>query len=114
MAIPDDLQTIVRASISPVEVWGLMEQKPNRLVVVDVRNGPVSFVLPGATRIPLHMIAKREGELPHDKLVVLYSSDSSCNLATRATVALLHAGFDARQMTGGISGWSLLKLPLDG
>jgi hypothetical protein len=35
-------------------------------------------------------------------------------LATRATVTLLKTGFDARQMTGGISGWSLLKLPHDG
>jgi rhodanese-related sulfurtransferase len=114
MAIPDYIDTVVRVSISPVEVWGLMEQKPDRLVVVDVRDGPVSFVIPDAIRIPLHMIASREGELPHDKLVVLYSSDSNCTLATRATVTLLKAGVDARQMTGGISGWSLLKLPLDG
>jgi len=78
MAIPDDLQTIVRASISPVEVWGLMEQKPNRLVVV------------------------------------LDASDSSCSFATRATVTLLNAGFDARQMTGRIAGWDLLNLPLNG
>lgn len=114
MAIPNDLDTVVRASISPVEVWGLMEQKLDRLVVVDVRNGPVSFVIPGAIRIPLHMIASRKGELPQDELVVLYSSDSNCSLATRATVTLLNAGFNARQMTGGISGWRLLKLPLEG
>lgn len=113
MAIPDELETVVRASISPVDVWDLMERKPDRLVVVDVRNGPVSFVIPGAIRIPLHMIASLEGELPHDKLVVLYSWDSNCTLATRAAVTLLNAGFDARQMTGGISGWQLLKLPLN-
>jgi rhodanese-related sulfurtransferase len=114
MAVPDDLETVVRASISPVEVWGLMAQKPDRLVVVDVRNGPVSFVIRGAIRIPLHGLAAREVELPRDKLVVVYSSNAACPLATRATATLIGAGFDARRMTGGLSGWKTLKLPLNG
>ena len=114
MTAPDDLETVVRSSVSPIEVWGLLNQKPDRLVVVDVRNGPVAFVIRGAIQIPLHAIASRANDLPHDRLVVLYSSDSQGDLATRATVALLSSGFDARQMTGGISGWRRLKLPVDG
>ena len=114
MTIPDDLVVRARASISPVELWGLMEQKPDRFVVIDVRNGPVSLLLPGAIRIPHHLIASRLDELPREKLVVLYSWGSDCNLATRSVASLLDSGFDARELTGGISGWSLLKLPLEG
>jgi rhodanese-related sulfurtransferase len=114
MAVPAGLETVVRASISPVEVWSLMGLKPDRLVVIDVRNGPVSFVIPGAIRIPNHAIDSRRDALPHDKLVVVYSWHAACPLATRATATLLDAGLDARQMTGGLAGWRLLKLPIRG
>ena len=106
------LDARVRGTISPVEVRGLMLQKPDRLVVVDVRNEAVPSIIRGAIHIPEDQIAGRTNELPRRKLIVLYSWNSGCDLAIKATIKLLDAGFDARQLHGGIAGWILLRLPI--
>jgi rhodanese-related sulfurtransferase len=107
------LEARARASIGPVEVMGLMEQKPGSFLIIDVRNGPVPSTIRGAIRIPESSIADWSSELRRGELIVLYSWDADCDLGIRAAITLLDAGLDARELRGGIAAWNLLRLPID-
>lgn len=91
--------------ISPHEV----ERKRKRgedFVLLDVRT-PKEYQgvrIPGATLIPLGVLAQRLGELPKNKEIVTF-----CEVSLRgyeASLILRHAGFnDVKVMDGGIQCW---------
>jgi rhodanese-related sulfurtransferase len=65
----------------------------------------------GATHIELERLAARADELPRDRPVVF-----QCRLGARsamATEAFRASGWDAYNMTGGISAWADHGLPLE-
>ncbi|MFI5167624.1 MAG: rhodanese-like domain-containing protein [Thermoanaerobaculales bacterium] len=113
MSESEYLEARVRASISPVEVMGMMQQKPGGFLIIDVRNGPVASKIRGAIRVPESSIADWIIAAPRDQLIVLYSWDADCDLGIRAAITLLNAGRDARELRGGIAAWNQLGLPVD-
>ena len=101
------------ATISPVGVEAMQKQAPGSLVLVDVRIGPVPTRIPGAVIIPEPEVVGRMGELPKDKLLVLYCWETWCSLATKAAIPLLEAGFRVKELFGGIAAWQALGMPVE-
>jgi rhodanese-related sulfurtransferase len=103
------------AYASPKGTYKTMTSDPDSIVVVDVRNpvGPIPTRIPGSIWIPQNEIEARMGELPRDKPIVLCCWEAWCGLAASAAVPLLDAGYDVKEMHGGISGWRFLRQPLD-
>ncbi len=65
----------------------------------------------GSLWIPLGELQARAGELPRDRpLVVVCRSGSRSAYAADALVA---AGWDARNLAGGLRGWAAAGLPLE-
>ena len=65
----------------------------------------------GAKHIELERLASRADELPRDRPLVF-----QCRLGARsamATEAFRASGYDAYNLTGGISAWADRGLPLD-
>jgi rhodanese-related sulfurtransferase len=106
-------QAKLDATIGPRTVSELVGTRPESLLLVDVRTGPTPTRIPGSAAIPQPEIIARMGELPKDKLLVLYSWDTWCNLATKAAVSLLQAGFFVKVLDGGIAAWESLRLPTE-
>jgi rhodanese-related sulfurtransferase len=65
----------------------------------------------GAKHIPLAELAQHAGEIDRDRPVVLYCRGG--NRSTMAAAALEEAGYDARKLTEGITGWAEAGLPLE-
>jgi len=93
------------AYISPMGVKELQKSAPDSFVIVDTRIGPAPTRIPGTVVIPAPEIDARMGELPRDKLLVLYCWETWCSLATKAAIPLLEAGYRVKEMFGGIAAW---------
>jgi rhodanese-related sulfurtransferase len=96
-----------------VKAW--MDAGREDFIVVDVRlPGPQrNSLIPGAVWIPQSQVGARMAELPRERLLVLYCWDTWCSLAASAAVELLDAGFQVRELHGGVRAWRTLKLPED-
>lgn len=73
--------------------------------IVDVRE-PGEYVgghVPGAVLMPMGQLPSRTGELDRSRPV--YVICASGNRSGAMTDYLRHAGFDARSVAGGTSGW---------
>jgi NADPH-dependent 2,4-dienoyl-CoA reductase/sulfur reductase-like enzyme/rhodanese-related sulfurtransferase len=70
--------------------------------LLDVRNPPELAVesLPGAVNIPLPQLRSRLGELPRDRIILVFCR--SAQRAYYATRILLQNGFKARNISGGM------------
>lgn len=103
------------AYASPKGVYKTMENDPDSILVVDVRNpvAPIPSRISGSIWIPEEELETRMSELPHDKAIVLYCWDVWCGLASEAAVPLLNAGYDVRELHGGVKAWQLLRQPMD-
>jgi len=93
--------------------WGPQELERHRsdsnLVIVDTRD-PESYAaehIPGAISIPLPDLEKRMTELPKKAVIVTYCWDITCHVATLAALALAKAGYDVKELAGGIEGWKI-------
>jgi rhodanese-related sulfurtransferase len=78
------------------------------LIVLDSRSGAAwdQGHIPGALHLPTADIpAKAAALLDPGVPVVAYCWGPGCNGATRAALALSEAGFDAKEMLGGIEYW---------
>lgn len=64
---------------------------------------------PGAVHIPLSELPARIEELPDTELVIVCRSGGR---SARATQWLNHAGFEARNLDGGMKAWWAAGLPL--
>jgi rhodanese-related sulfurtransferase len=65
--------------------------------------------VPGATHIPLGELPARVDELPEEDLVVVCRSGGR---SARATAWLTQAGFEARNLAGGMRAWAAADLPM--
>ena len=109
----DYFRAKLEATISPVGVQAMEKQAPGSFLIVDVRIGPVPNRIPGAVCIPEPEVPARMGELPRDKLLILYCWETWCSLATKAAVPLLEAGFRVKELFGGIAAWQALDMPTE-
>ena len=78
------------------------------LIVIDSRSRAAwdQAHIPGAIHLPTADIPVRAAALlDPDVPVVAYCWGPGCNGATRAALALAEAGYDAREMLGGIEYW---------
>ena len=101
------------AYASPMTIKGWQEAGRSDVVLVDVRKAvpPPPTRIPGSIWIPENEIAQRAGELPKDKLLVLYCWDTWCSLATSAAVVLIDLGYRVKELYGGVAAWKALRLP---
>ena len=89
------------------EQRGATARKP-ALILIDSRSGTAwdQAHIPGAIHLPTADIPSRAAILLDPSVpVVAYCWGPGCNGATRAALALSEAGFDAREMLGGIEYW---------
>ncbi|MEE6286949.1 rhodanese-like domain-containing protein [Georgenia sp. MJ173] len=64
---------------------------------------------PGALHIPLGELTARIDELPEEDLLVVCRSGGR---SSRATAWLNQAGYDARNLDGGMKAWAAAELPV--
>jgi membrane protein DedA with SNARE-associated domain/rhodanese-related sulfurtransferase len=105
------------ARISPDE---LKEKLDNHepVTIIDLRHSldflPEPYVIPGAIRIPLEELERRQSEIPRDREVVLYCTCP--NEASSAMTAARLRQYDisrVRPLQGGFHGWRDLGLPVE-
>jgi rhodanese-related sulfurtransferase len=85
------------------------------IVVLDSRSRAAwdQGHIPGAVHLPTAEIAARAAELLDPAVpVVTYCWGPGCNGATRAALALALAGYDVKEMIGGIEYWIREGFPL--
>jgi len=82
----------------------LNEQK-EQICILDIRwETELSYgTIPESLWIPMDQIPERLGELPKDKLIVVYCR--SGNRSEHVAKYLQEKGFDAANLTGGILAW---------
>jgi rhodanese-related sulfurtransferase len=101
------------AYVSPMTIKDWWDEGRSDFVLVDVRKRhpqPAKKVI-GALWLPQPEIRERLGELPKDKLIVLYCWDTWCSLATSAALVLLEHGYQVKELYGGIAAWETLRMP---
>jgi rhodanese-related sulfurtransferase len=96
------------AELAPTEVAARMKERPDRVVLLDVREPwEREFArIDPSLHIPMNEIADRIAELPKDREIVVY-----CHSGSRSAMVagyLAHHGFpEAANLSGGIDAWSL-------
>lgn len=96
-------------------VFKTMSTDPDSTLVVDVRN-PVERIpprMPGSVWMPEEKIEARLDELPREKPIVLYCWDVWYGLTSSAAAPLLDAGYEVRELHGGVKAWPSLRQPVD-
>lgn len=110
------LELQIKLSISPMDLMQYKKQNPTDYIVVDVRNAPPHLKktkIAGAIDIPLTVLAENLDKLPKDKLIIVYCWDVWCHMGKKASIMLLKEGYDVKELSGGISAWNELNLPVD-
>jgi rhodanese-related sulfurtransferase len=103
-AVADAGELVLPAQIDPARVVELYDS--GEVVVIDVREAweYEEGHIPGATLIPLNMLAARLDEVPREGPVVLVCR--SDNRSGQAQRFLIQQGFDnVSNMTGGMLAW---------
>lgn len=99
--------------------WGPYDlensRKSKNVTILDVRDrdGYHSEHIPGAINIPLVEIEKRMTEIPKDKTVVTYCWNITCHAAPKAALILAKAGYDVKELVGGIEEWKKLDISVE-
>jgi len=100
------------SSVPTVTLDAVPEALPADLVVLDVREVHEweAGHIDGAVHIPLGGLADRRGELDTQTQTVVV-----CHLggrSARATAYLVHNGFNAVNLDGGMEGWETAGRPM--
>lgn len=99
--------------LNPQEAWA----RRNEFVIVDVReddeyHGPLGHI-EGARSIPLPELAKRSGELPRNRMLLLVCRSGA--RSAKACAQLGDAGFPSiANLVGGMIAWHRESLPVAG
>ena len=112
----DYFKAQVEATISPMYFIRMREANPEKIMLIDVRNGTPEKMgkkIVGAINIPLENIEERLSEIPRDKTIVVYCWQPWCNLGAHAAIILLENGYDVLELRGGIGAWKAMDLPLE-
>lgn len=104
------------ARMTPVE----LKQKLDRhepVTVVDLRHSldflPEPYTIPGAIRIPMEELDKRNSEIPRDREVVLYCTcPNEASSALTAMQLRRHGITRVHPLQGGLHGWRQMGFPL--
>ena len=97
--------------LDPEQVAALHESGDAVLIDVRAPNEHEAAHIANTALIELSEVAARAGEVPRDKTVVFY-----CKVGARssmATDAFRGAGYDARNLAGGIVAWVNAGLPIE-
>jgi rhodanese-related sulfurtransferase len=100
-------------SITPQEAHAHLSADGDSQLLLDVRQPPetASGAAPGAVLIPLTQLGKRLDELPRDRpILAICASGHRSPLAARR---LKRAGFDVRNVRGGMQAWRAAGLPVE-
>ncbi|MCI4369119.1 MAG: hypothetical protein L3K09_06125 [Thermoplasmata archaeon] len=95
-------------AISPEELQRLLAERPQELLLLDVREPRERAVarIEPSLHIPMNQVQGRIAELPRDREIVVY-----CHAGTRSGMVasfLERSGFPkVANLTGGIEDWSL-------
>ncbi len=108
------LKARLELTLSPMDLLAELKKNPGEILIIDVRNAPDSIKkekIKGSLSIPQNRIHQHTDELSENKKIVLYCWETWCNLAAKAQLSLLEAGFnDVRELSGGIAAWKTLNL----
>jgi rhodanese-related sulfurtransferase len=97
------------------DVSDMHAAEPGTFVLVDARGKDAwdQGHIPGAVHLPHADIPARAADLlDRATPVVTYCWGPGCNGATRAALALARAGYDVREMIGGVEYWVREGFPL--
>lgn len=97
--------------ISPLEAQTRLAR--GEAVALDVRE-PSEWEcgrIAGALHIPMAELARRRDELPSDVPIIAVCRSGS--RSAHVTAALVRAGYQAENLSGGLKGWQAAGLPLD-
>ena len=80
-------------------------------LLLDVRNDDewATGHAPAATHMPLGELSERHTELPADRRIVVICRSGA--RSSRATEALVDAGYDVVNLAGGMQAWEAQGLP---
>jgi rhodanese-related sulfurtransferase len=112
----DYFKAKTEATISPMDFMQAVKTEPDKFLVVDVRNAPPHIMkqkIAGAIHIPLMQLTNRLGELPKDKMIVVYCWETWCNMAAKAAIIMLENGYDVLELSGGIAAWTTMSFPVE-
>ncbi|MBI4326485.1 MAG: VTT domain-containing protein [Chloroflexi bacterium] len=104
------------ARISPEELKEKLDAGADVLIVdlrqrLDFQAAPLT--LPGAIRLAPEELARRHGEMPRDREIVLYCTCPDEYTSARAALLLKHHGIvRVRPLTGGYDSWRQKNFPL--
>lgn len=106
------MQTTQLPSIDVDTVAALAEAAEPTVVLLDVREDEEWRFghAPTAVHLPMSTLKKRVGEIDRSKRIVCICR--SGNRSAQVTGFLIHHGFDAVNMSGGMSTWASFGHPL--
>jgi membrane protein DedA with SNARE-associated domain/rhodanese-related sulfurtransferase len=111
------LNQLRMARITPAELKQKLDNH-EPVTIIDLRHSldflPSPYVIPGAIRIPLEELEKRQSEIPRDREVVLYCTCPNEATSAMTAMKLRRYGIThVRPLQGGFHGWRELGLPLE-
>jgi membrane protein DedA with SNARE-associated domain/rhodanese-related sulfurtransferase len=111
------LKKLALSRLEPEELKRQLEAGEN-VFIVDLRH-PLElmtdpFTLPGALHFAPDVLAKRNGEIPRDRDIVLYCTCPSEATAAKTALTLHRLGIErVRPLRGGFDEWKRLGFPMD-
>ena len=111
------LQALRMARITASELKQKLD-KNEPVTIIDLRHSldflPDPYTIPGAIRIPLEELEKRQGEIPRDREVVLYCTCPNEASSAITAVKLRQVGISpVRPFQGGFHSWRQLGFPVE-
>ena len=111
------LRDLRMARISPEELKQKLDQH-EPVTVIDLRHSldflPAPYTIPGALRIPMEDLDKRNHEIPREQEVVLYCTCPNEASSAMTAVKLRKYGISkVRPLHGGFDMWRRLGFPLE-
>jgi len=110
------LRDLHMARMTPLELKEKLDRH-EAVTVVDLRHSldflPEPYTIPGAIRIPMEELDKRNSEIPRDQEVVLYCTcPNEASSALTAMKLRRHGITRVHPLQGGFHGWRELGFPI--
>jgi rhodanese-related sulfurtransferase len=110
------LRQVSTARVTPIELKRMMDDGEQPFIV-DLRH-PLDYlpdprVVPTAIRMGPDEVAKRAGELPRDRDIILYCTCPSDASSAQTALLLRRQGIlRVRPLAGGLEAWKMADYPL--